>query len=353
MSTLLLTDLHLSNKSFKGTSLLECQTDCLIDIIEEEAPEEIIIMGDIFMQRKPSPSSLLALDKILNVARTYAHRIVIMRGNHDSETKADDGVTALSLFTRAEGNEYDGLANLGGVKIITHTTTEDYMKRVYIPHYEDQSTILQALREVPKGFIIFGHFGFVGCLNSIGDKDFNIPLKEFNNRTYLGHIHKHFTDWNGDHSITVVGTPYTTNFGEEGKSCYYGIDPKNDDNYIFKEVMSGPRHLVINYKDLAENFESYKDMINNSKKSTLLRINIEKDDKVDDHLLSQLDLIYLDFRFSPLEESVHQDQSEYQPVRELFSVNDQIIEDYVDKQNTSLDKEEIMWGLDLLKEEDR
>ena len=352
MSTLLLTDLHLSNKSFKGTSLLECQTACLIDIIEEEAAQEVIIMGDIFMQRRPSPSALLALEKILSVATMYADRVVLMRGNHDSETKADNGVTALSIF-EATGSDCDYHGEEMGVKVITHTNTEDHMRRVYIPHYEDQSTILQALREVPEGYTVFGHFGFVGCLNSIGDKDFNISLKEFNNPTYLGHIHKHFTDWNGEHSITVLGTPYTTNFGEEGKSCYYGIDDQNDDNYIFKEVLSGPRHLVINYKDLAENFESYKDKINNSMKSTLLRLNIEKDDKVDDHLLSQLDLIYLDFRFSPLEESVHQDQSEYQPVRELFSVNDQIIEDYVDKHNTSLDKEDIMWGLGILKDEDR
>ena len=68
MKTLLLTDLHLSNKSFKGISLLDYQVTCLIDIITEEKPHEIIIMGDIFMQRKPSPSALLALKKILRVA---------------------------------------------------------------------------------------------------------------------------------------------------------------------------------------------------------------------------------------------------------------------------------------------
>ena len=64
-------------------------------------------------------------------------------------------------------------------------------------------------------------------------------------------------------------------------------------------------------------------------------------------------MIYIDFKFSPLEEKEQQDQSEYTPPSELFSINDQIIEDYVDKHNTSLDREDIMWGLNTLKDEDR
>ena len=348
MKTLLLTDLHLSNKSFKGISLLDYQVTCLIDIITEEQPHEIIIMGDIFMQRKPSPSALLALKKILRVAVFYSSKIIMLRGNHDSETKADDGTTALSVFDNSHLP-----SRACWIRVITHSLVSHDEKRVYIPHYEDQATILQWLRSAPTGFEVFGHFGFVGCLNSVGDKDFDISLDEFNNKTYLGHIHKHFTDWNGENPVTVVGTPYTTNFGEEGKTCYYGIKDEGATDFVFKEICSGPRHLVVKYKDLIAEFESYKEMINSSEKSTLLRITLEKDDKVDDEVLDALNVIYMDFKFVPIEETKHQDQSEYQPQRELFSINDQIIEDYVDKHNTSLDKEDIMWGLDILKDEDR
>ena len=158
MKSLLLTDLHLSNKSFKGVSLLEYQVNCILDIVEEEKPHEIIIMGDIFMQRVPSPSALLALKKIIDRSLVFAPRITLIRGNHDSETKADDGVTALSAFNQ--------------VRVITHTVACPLDKRVYIPHYENQNTILDALRSAPKDYTIFGHFGFVGCLNSTGDKDF-------------------------------------------------------------------------------------------------------------------------------------------------------------------------------------
>ena len=339
MKSLLLTDLHLSNKSFKGVSLLKHQVDCLLAILEEEKPNEIIVMGDIFMQRTPSPSALLALKRIIDKALFYAPKIILIRGNHDSETKSDDGVTALSAFNQ--------------VRVITHTAVCPYTKRVYIPHYENQNTILDALRSAPEDHTIFGHFGFVGCLNSTGDKDFDISLTEFNNNTYLGHIHKHSVSWNGDHQVTVLGTPYTTNFGEEGKLCFYGVKDEKDKEFHFKNVTSGPRHLTVSYKNLVSDFDVYKRVINKEKFSTLLRINIEKDDKIDESLLDQLDTIYMDFKFLPIEELKERDQSEYQPQRELFTINDQIIEDYVDKQNTSLDKEEIMWGLDLLKDEDR
>jgi DNA repair exonuclease SbcCD nuclease subunit len=339
MKSLLLTDLHLSNKSFKGVSLLDPQVQCLLDIIEEEKPNEIIVMGDIFMQRTPSPSALLALRRIIDKALIYAPRIILIRGNHDSETKADDGVTALSVFKQ--------------VRVITHTVRCPFTERVYIPHYENQNVILDALRSAPEGYTIFGHFGFVGCLNSVGDKDFDISLDEFNNTTYLGHIHKHSISWNGDNQVTVLGTPYTTNFGEEGKLCFYGVKDDKDKEFYFKNVTSGPRHLTVSYKNLINDFDVYKRAINEEKYSTLLRINVEKDDKIDETVLDQLQTIYMDFKFLPIEELKDRDQSEYQPQRELFSINDQIIEDYVDKQNTSLDKEEIMWGLDLLKDEDR
>jgi DNA repair exonuclease SbcCD nuclease subunit len=344
MKSLLLTDLHLSNKSFKGVSLLEPQVNCILDIVEEEKPHEIIIMGDIFMQRAPSPSALLALKKIIDRSLGYAPRIILIRGNHDSETKADDGITALSAFNQ--------------VRVITHTAVCPLDKRVYIPHYENQNTILEALRSAPKGYTIFGHFGFVGCLNSTGDKDFDISLDEFNNPTYLGHIHKHSINWNKEIPIRVLGTPYTTNFGEQGKLCYYGVTdgevggPLNN-TFNIKDVKSGPQHLVVSYKNLISHFAIYKKLINKSKYSTLLRINVEKDDNIDDTLIDQLEVIYMDFKFLPVEELKEHHQSEYQPQRELFTINDQIIEDYVDKHNTSLDKEEIMWGLDLLKDEDR
>ena len=345
MKSLLLTDLHLSNKSFRGVSLLNPQVECILSLIKEEKPHEIILMGDIFMQRKPSPSALLALKTILKFARTWTSHVLMIRGNHDSETKSDSGTTALSLF------DSDDVFRAGGTETITHTFICDRTKRVFIPHYENQETILDSLADTPAGYTVFGHFGYTGSLNSAGDRDFDIPLSAFNNRTYLGHIHKSVVAWSGDHCITVLGTPYTTNFGEQGKTCYYGIKGAGEDSYTLKEVTSGTLHMVIRYKDLLKDFDGFKSLISESEHSILLRVTLEKDDEVNQELMDQLDVIYLDFKFLPIEEASDQDQSEYRPETDLFSINDQIIEDYIDKHNTSLEKEDIMWGLGVLKDE--
>ena len=103
---------------------------------------------------------------------------------------------------------------------------------------------------------------------------------------------------------------------------------------------------------MEENFEIYKNLINDKNFSTLLRVSLGKDDLIDSNLVEQLQTFYMDFKFVPIEEHDTKSQSEYEPTKELFSINDKIIENYVDKHNSSLDKEDIMWGLEVLKNED-
>jgi hypothetical protein len=56
---------------------------------------------------------------------------------------------------------------------------------VFIPHYENEETIKKDLSLYPDGYIIFGHFGHNGVLNSAGDADFNLSLSDFSNPTIL------------------------------------------------------------------------------------------------------------------------------------------------------------------------
>jgi predicted phosphodiesterase len=335
--TLLIGDLHIHDKK---TDLMDIQIASILKIINKECPNEIIFLGDVLDRRKPAPDPVLKLKELLDYTTKKKIEVVIVRGNHCASNKSDNGSTILSVF--------DGPY----CKIIKHTHICHKSKRLYIPHYENQDKIVEALESAPKGYSIFGHFGFAGCLNSQGDKDFSIGLNKFNNRTYLGHIHKHYSNWNGDNEITVVGTPYSTNFGEEGRICFYGIKNEDEDIFVFKEVRSGPRHLVVKYKELEESFEIYKDLINDKNFSTLLRVSLGKDDLIDSNLVEQLQTFYTDFKFVPMEEHDTKSQSEYEPTKELFSINDKIIENYVDKHNSSLDKEDIMWGLGVLKSED-
>ena len=348
MRTLLVTDLHLNSRI---PGLLDAQVGCVLDIFNKEGPDEVIIMGDVFMYRKPSPSELLAFrDLIAGMPGdlTYPGHmtpITILRGNHDSETKADDGVTALSLFERP--------SNL--TKVITHTHIDHRRKRVFIPHYENEETIINALEMVPEGYTVFGHFGYAGCLNSVGDADSELSLSNFRTNTFLGHIHGYREGQGGlpeAHSrVICLGSPYSTNYGEAFKDSYYAI--LYQDVYIrshdvkveVKKCMHGPRHLIYKAADLEKNLST----INDPNYYTFLRVMVDSDHHPIPY--DQLKVAHLDVKYTPVFNE--EDISSYVPERDLFSLNEVIISDYVDGARSSIPTEILMEGYRLLKDEDQ
>jgi len=347
MKTLVITDLHLSNKI---AGLLNAQVECITKICADSQPDDIVIMGDVFMNRRPSPSELLGFKQILDFVSSHSS-VTVLRGNHDSETKADDGITALSLYENS----------FTDVTIIKHTTEDSFTRRVYIPHYENQETIKKALDEVPEGYRVFGHFGYRGCLNSAGDADFSLRLSDFRTPSLLGHIHRHVQKDN----VTILGTPYTTNFGECGNDNYYAIiddgGPRTKKNtgwvnangltevVEYKKVTHGPRHVLLKYKSIKDDPDLIE-FLNDDNYFTLLRILRDREDE--ELLLEDINVASIDIKWNPSSDEVLEDSSSYSPSRDLFSINEVILEDYVNSVQTSLTKEQIMTGYSLLKHED-
>lgn len=337
MKTLVITDLHLSNK-IRG--LLDSQIECLSKIFKSEKPHYIIIMGDVFMSRKPSPTVLLGLKKLLDRFKKKSS-FTIIRGNHDSETKADDGITALSVFDEVL------------VDVITHTDTDHFLKRAYIPHYENEQHIIDALRDVPKGYRVFGHFGFSGSLNSVGDCDFTIPLCEFRSTCMLGHIHyfhERTLDLEGEEiTLTCLGTPYTTNFNEAGKGNFYAILEDDDDTVTYKEVTHGPSHIVVNYDKIEES----ADLLNNPEYFKMVRVYVSKLSDTDNHLIAK-DLLgmfpidCLEVKYKPIFDVEYENY--YNPKENPFDLTRDVLEEYVRTSAVELDKDKILRGLDLINE---
>ena len=337
MRTLLITDLHLNSK-IKG--LLDAQVECFLKIYEEEGPDEVIIMGDVFNYRKPSPSELVAFQKILD---SFGQGdVTVLRGNHDSETKADDGVTALSVF-----EDFN-------VDVITHTQHNHAKERVYIPHYENEETIIAALEMVPEGYPVFGHFGYAGCLNSVGDADSELSLSNFRTNTFLGHIHGYREGQGGlpeaRSRVICLGSPYSTNYGEAFKDSYYAIlyqdlyIKTNDVKVEVKKCMHGPRHLIYKAADVEKNLST----INDPNYYTFLRVMVGSDHHPIPY--DQLKVAHLDVKYTPVFNE--DDISAYVPERDLFSLNEVIISDYVDGARSSIPTEILMEGYRLLKDED-
>jgi len=332
MRTLVLTDLHFNDKP---RGLLEAQKNFVIKVFDEHNPDDVIIMGDLMMHRKPSPSVLLALKSVVDHIKETCP-VYIIRGNHDSENKSDDGVTALSL-----------LDDKDRVQVITQTWYDHKTKRAYIPHYENEERIRKDLNDVPKGYTVFGHFGYSGCLNSAGDADFHIRLDNFNNDTFLGHIHGYRqTQIEADglpRSVTILGTPYTTNFGETNKTNYYAVIEDGEVSlYVPKH---GPRHVMLD----REYLDALVKELNDPNYFTMLRVLMDSSDP--EPCYADLDVAYVDIKYKPVFDD--DNLSSYKPERDIFSINEVLIEDYVDSAESTLTKEQIMEGYSLLKDEDQ
>lgn len=320
-------DLHFNEKP-KG--LLEAQKKAVLEIVSRHPEcDQVIFLGDLMMHRNPRPVVLIALKEVIDeISKTK--EVFILRGNHDSVNKSDDGVTALTLLESKR------------VRVITQTWVDEKNKRVFIPHYENEERIKKYLAESPAGYTTFGHFGYYGSLNSAGDADFGLSITDFSNPTILGHIH----GFRQEKNITILGTPYTTNFSEFHKENFYGVLDGSDIELF--PIDFGPRHLPVDYDSVEENLP----LINDSKYFTLLRISvstINEDQNNITELLEKLNVGYSEIKYKPLldDDAVFNIDPFINPVVEI---NETLIEEYINSSNTTISKEKLMEGLSLIHE---
>jgi DNA repair exonuclease SbcCD nuclease subunit len=334
VNTLVIGDLHFD---CKDKDLLRAQSEAVRKTViqaqkNEKNIDHCIFLGDLMMHRKPSPSVMLALKEVLDWCADRFSKVYVLRGNHDSENRSDDGVTALSLLASKR------------VHIITQTYKDDINKRVLIPHYEDEERIRKELGRVPVGYTVYGHFGYHGSLNSAGDADFGLSVSDFSNRTILGHIHKCVLT----KKITVLGTPYTTNFGEAGKDCYYGIVKR--DTIERYPIEWGPRHLVLDYDAIEENI----DWLNDDNHYTLLRINVntlsESQDGIAD-LMDKLDVGKVEVKYKPLFDD--KDEFNTSGTNVATDLSAELIEEYINSSKSTIGKDKLMEGLSAIYENQR
>ena len=343
VKTLVIGDLHFDNKP---SGMLDAQKAAIIKICNENPKcDNVIFLGDLMMHRNPRPTVLLALKEMLDeVSKTK--EVFILRGNHDSVSKADDGVTALSLFEKPQTQQLlpHPRNRSNSIHVVTQTWYNDRYKWAFIPHYDDEQKIKNDLSEIPKGYTVFGHFGYNGVLNSAGDADFSLSLSDFKNPTILGHIHKEGRNGN----VTVLGTPYSTNFGEAGKDCFYGVLDETGLDKV--PSLWGPRHLVVEYDSVEDNLD-WINQDQNPEDYTLLRINISTIDEDQDRIADLCDKLCvgsLEVKYKPLLD----EKDEFETDGRTFTtaLNDELIDFYINSSKTKINKEDLLSGLNLIHE---
>jgi len=333
LKTLVIGDLHFDTKP---VGLLQAQINAVKQIIwaYKDKVENIVFLGDLTMHRRPYPSVLLGLQEVLYEI-PISINTYILRGNHDSENKNDDGKTALSLFKQNH------------INVITETRSSLDRKLWLIPHYEDEERIIKDLERAPKGAFVFGHFGYDGCLNSAGDSDFSLSVNSFRNPTILGHIHRfNFRRSEKGCELITLGTPYTTSFTEAGKDNFVAII--DGDDISFEEVDFGPRHLVMNIEDVQKNLE----FINDPRYYTMLRVmlnSLETDQKTVKEFLEGVNVGYVETKYRKIYHEEY-DVGTFDTEDTVLEVTDDIIEEYIHSSSTEIPKQELLNGLKLIYE---
>lgn len=219
-------DLHLNGAD---PQLIKSQITFVTQLYNFEA-EEYIFLGDIFHYRSPKAEDICQFHKGLNSLDRPVH---LIRGNHDTFTR-DSESSILELF---EKDNCDITLTVGSV-LYSDTSF------LAIAYEEDPEYIRQIIKQYHKSSypVILAHFGYKGLFSPEGYDETEITVNDFDRLTFLGHIHHHSINGN----VVVVGTPYTTNFSEAGKSSFI-VGLKDDLTYdlIPTDELAGPRHVVL------------------------------------------------------------------------------------------------------------
>jgi len=336
---LIIGDTHYDTKC---EGYLENQVESTLRIVKEYKPTHIVFLGDIYHHRKPTPEVIVAVQNMFYALRTLAENIYVLRGNHDSQNRNDDGLTVLDTLEWPHSP----------VRVVKHTILDPDLNFLLIPHYEDDEVIKKHLLSAKDGkTIAFGHFSYTPKHLGIRGFESSIKLDDFKCRTILGHIHKHLKD---EH-VTILGTPWTTNFGESDKENFVGVIEETPDGWgplnKFK-VGYGPRFYEAPYDAL----EAMAEEISDPNYFTLLRVTVDKftDDPpslLRSDIANKFKVAHVDLKFQPVyDETLNDRLSGYDPNVPLTVIDTDIIGKYIEEQCSTIPKEKLEEGLNIIKD---
>jgi DNA repair exonuclease SbcCD nuclease subunit len=330
----------------KCEGYLENQIESTIRIVEEHKPTHVVFLGDIYHHRKPTPEVIVAVQKMFYKLGLLPGLkcIYVLRGNHDSQNRSDDGLTALETLC------YPG----SKVRLVQHTYTDMDLNFLLIPHYEDEEVIKKHLQSAKDDkTIAFGHFSYIP--SHLGIHGFNsvMQLRDFQCRTILGHIHKYIKDGH----VTVLGTPWSTNFGESDHNHFVGILEDNGKGWgdlQLHEVTYGPRFYEAPYESL----EVMRDEISDPNYFTLLKVSVDRFTDDPPNILrgsiqESYNVASVSIQFQPIYDSTLNNRlSNYDPNTPLLEIDSDVISRYIDEQASTIPKDRLEHGLDLIKKHD-
>jgi DNA repair exonuclease SbcCD nuclease subunit len=199
----------------------------ICSVAHEHNIEYIVILGDIFDNKKVITQKSLAVAVEIFAKILADHKILLLKGNHDTYYKNQDEPNWLSsLFSKYEN--------------ITLVTSAIYnIENLYfVPWGKDIKTI-------PDDVYLFGHFEINNF--EMNDKFISYNATFHSNmfsrfkHVYTGHFHLS----QSRNNITYLGTPFQHRFDEvKMPRGYYILDTVNDDRE-FIEFLGAPKFEIM------------------------------------------------------------------------------------------------------------
>lgn len=327
VNTLILGDVHLNNKI---PGYLDFQVESLKRIIRREyGLNYVTFLGDIFDRRNPHTEELLAFKKVLD-SFPY-HQFSLIRGNHDTFRKNESTESALSLY---ESNH---------VKVYSDFYLDGRTKIAYIPHYAEEDKLKRFVQSVPEDFLILGHFSIVECKFATDVRE--LSCKDFKAKAILGHLHSPLEY----EKVTYLGSLFSSSFADANLDNRYCILNK-DGKISKKKVGCGIKHLSLDYGEIDWDSKIFKD----KKFFVLLRAFLKKLDSDVDYKevvekMKGLNLPYFDIKFYPTFNV--KDIKKLRTEKGLFSLTDEVINNFIDSVSSEFSKEELLQLFNELKNE--
>ena len=276
MKLIHLSDLHLG-KRVNEFSVLEDQAyilDQILNIIREEAPDAVLIAGDVYDKAVPSAEAVQLFDDFLCRLAGEQLQVFVISGNHDSPERIAFGGRLMQGSGIHMSPVYDG-----AVKPVTFTDeygeaavymlpfvkpahVRRYFPERNIESYTDAIRVAIGAMEVDerRRNVLVTHQFVTGALRSdsenisVGGAD-NVDAAVFAPFDYVALGHIHGPQKMGRDTVRYCGTPLKYSFSEAGhKKSITVVELKEKGTVVIRTVPLVPRH------DLRELRGTYMDL---------------------------------------------------------------------------------------------
>ena len=276
MKLIHLSDLHLG-KRVNEFSMLEDQAyilDQILNIIKEEAPDAVLIAGDVYDKAVPSAEAVQLFDDFLCRLAGEQLQVFVISGNHDSPERIAFGGRLMQGSGIHMSPVYDGavkpvtfIDEYGEAAVYMLPFVKPAHVRRYFPErniesYTDAIRVAIGAMEVDerRRNVLVTHQFVTGALRSdsenisVGGAD-NVDAAVFAPFDYVALGHIHGPQKMGRDTVRYCGTPLKYSFSEAGhKKSITVVELKEKGTVVIRTVPLVPRH------DLRELRGTYMDL---------------------------------------------------------------------------------------------